>query len=294
MLWKEITLTLLRDQVEQFEDALLNLGACSITLKDAEDHPIFEPGLDETPLWDCVNLTALFTEDYDLYYILNQLPEYLALDKLPHYITKTYPDEDWERSWIKYFKPAKLGNRLWICPSWDQPPEPNAINIILDPGLAFGTGSHPTTELCLRWLDQHIKENETVIDYGCGSGILAIAALKLGAKHAIGVDIDPQAITASKENAKRNDIDENNFDLYLVNQCPDILTTDLLVANILANPLIQLASTFANLIKSQGQIALSGILTDQAQSVLDAYQPYFDFQPIQTKDEWALLSGTRK
>ncbi|MCF6775440.1 50S ribosomal protein L11 methyltransferase [Thiotrichales bacterium 19X7-9] len=293
MLWKEITFTLTRDNVEAYEDALLTLGACSITLKDAEDNPIFEPGVDETPLWNQLQLTALFTEEFDLALILNQLPEILSISQLPVYTTKAYPDEDWERSWMEHFKPIQLGERLWICPSWHEIPNPNAVNIILDPGLAFGTGSHPTTELCLRWLDKTITGNETVIDYGCGSGILAIAAIKLGSKKAIGIDIDPQAITASNDNAQRNEINQNQFNFLMADKITSDVTCDILIANILANPLIQLASSIAKLVNPQGKIALSGILEEQAQLVIEAYQPYFSFEPIETKEEWVLLSGRR-
>ncbi|MCF6765166.1 50S ribosomal protein L11 methyltransferase [Thiotrichales bacterium 19S3-7] len=293
MLWKEITFTLTREDVETYEDALMLLGACSITLKDAQDNPIFEPGVNETPLWAQLQLTALFTEEFDLTLILNQLLEVLPIKELPTYTTRNYPDEDWERSWMEHFKPIQLGNRLWICPSWHEIPQPNAVNIILDPGLAFGTGSHPTTELCLRWLDQHIIENETVIDYGCGSGILAIAAIKLGAKEAIGIDIDPQAITASNDNAQRNEINNDQFRFVLADNLTDTTSCDILLANILANPLIQLAPEIAKLIKPSGKIALSGILQEQADSVLAAYQAYFKFEPIQSKDEWVLLSGIR-
>ncbi|TNF65274.1 MAG: 50S ribosomal protein L11 methyltransferase [Gammaproteobacteria bacterium] len=293
MLWKEITFTLKRDDVESYEDALLTLGACSITLKDAEDNPIFEPGVDETPLWDQLQLTALFTEEFDLALILNQLPEILSISQLPVYTTKIYPDEDWERSWMEHFKPIQLGERLWICPSWHETPNPNAVNIILDPGLAFGTGSHPTTELCLRWLDKTITGNETVIDYGCGSGILAIAAIKLGSKKAIGIDIDPQAITASNDNAQRNEINQKQFNFLMADKITNDVTCDILIANILANPLIQLAPSIAKLVKPKGKIALSGILEEQAQLVIEAYQPYFSFEPIETKEEWVLLSGKR-
>ncbi|MCF6807773.1 50S ribosomal protein L11 methyltransferase [Thiotrichales bacterium 19S9-12] len=293
MFWQEITFTLFKSQTERFEDALINLGACSVTLIDAKDEPIYEPGVNETPLWNQLNLTALFTQDYDIKRILNQLPKLLELDKLPPYKTHSYPDKDWERAWMDEFKPMKLGQRLWVCPSWHKPPKPDEVNIILDPGLAFGSGTHPTTELCLKWLDQNVKGNESVIDYGCGSGILAIAAIKLGASHAIGIDIDPQAIIASKDNANHNQISDTAFEVFLTNEVKNHPPVDILIANILATPLIDLCEKFAQLVKSKGKIALSGILKEQADSVLKAYSIYFSFDPVVFKGDWALLSGFR-
>lgn len=294
MLWKEITFTLSFNKLELFESHLLELGACSITLKDAKDQPILEPAVNETPLWDDILLTALFTEEYDLSLILNQLSEEIKPEALPFHTTKTYPDKDWERTWMEHFKPIKLGKRLWICPSWQKPPEPDAINILLDPGLAFGSGSHPTTELCLRFLDENVEHNETVLDFGCGSGILAISAIKLGAKKAHGIDIDPQAILASNENAKKNHINQSQYEFLLSDQKPENLTVDLLVANILANPLMMLSKEISDYVKPCGKIALSGILSDQADAVIKAYQPYFDLNPIQQKEEWVLISGIKK
>lgn len=201
-------------------------------------------------------------------------------------------DKDWEREWMENFHPMQFGQRLWICPSWRDVPDPEAVNVMLDPGLAFGTGTHPTTALCLTWLDGQELGGQTVIDYGCGSGILGIAALKLGAGRVIGVDIDPQAIEASRENAARNGV-ENGVELYLPADRPQ-LQADVLVANILAGPLRELASDIASLVKPGGRLALSGILATQAEEVRAAYLPWFEMDAPVEQEEWVRLSGIRK
>lgn len=201
-------------------------------------------------------------------------------------------DKDWEREWMDNFHPMQFGKRLWICPSWREVPDPNAVNVMLDPGLAFGTGTHPTTSLCLQWLDSLDLEGKTVIDFGCGSGILAIAALKLGAKQAIGIDIDPQAILASQNNAEANGVAEK-LQLFLAKDQPRELQADVVVANILAGPLKELAPNIITLVKPNGNLGLSGILATQAESVCEAYSEAFTLDPVVEKEEWCCITGRK-
>ncbi|HET9679284.1 MAG TPA: 50S ribosomal protein L11 methyltransferase, partial [Gammaproteobacteria bacterium] len=224
--------------------------------------------------------------------IMVQLTKTLKLAGTPDYRVETVADQDWTRAWLKDFKPLQFGERLWIVPSAWEPPEPEAVNILLDPGLAFGTGTHPTTALCLEWLEKQALTNKTVLDFGCGSGVLAIAALKLGAVAALGVDNDPQALTASESNAGRNQVMER-LQLCLPEALPQS-RFPIVVANILANPLIELAGQLANLTEPGGHIALSGILSEQGEIVEAAYAPFFELAPIQEKDGWLLISGQRK
>ncbi|MDU6435567.1 MAG: 50S ribosomal protein L11 methyltransferase, partial [Pantoea sp.] len=202
-------------------------------------------------------------------------------------------DKDWEREWMDNFHPMRFGERLWICPSWRDVPDPDAVNVMLDPGLAFGTGTHPTTSLCLSWLDGLDLAGKTVIDFGCGSGILAIAALKLGAAQAIGIDIDPQAIQASRDNAERNGV-ADRLSLYLPHQQPENLQADVVVANILAGPLRELAPLISVLPKTGGHLGLSGVLASQADGVCEAYADRFTLDPVAEKEEWCRITGVRR
>ncbi|MBX9912717.1 MAG: 50S ribosomal protein L11 methyltransferase, partial [Pseudomonadaceae bacterium] len=202
MPWLQVRLAISPEQAETYEDALLNVGAVSVTFMDAEDQPIFEPDLGTTPLWSHTHLLALFEDGTDAEQLLAQL-ELLTGAPLPQHHSEVLADQDWERSWMDNFHPMRFGQRLWIVPSWHAAPEPDAVNLLLDPGLAFGTGTHPTTALCLEWLDGQDLTDCNLLDFGCGSGILAIAALLLGAKQAVGTDIDYQAIEASRDNAER-------------------------------------------------------------------------------------------
>ncbi len=294
MLWKEITIPSTNTNLENIENTLLDLGACSVTLKDAEDQPILEPAVGDTPLWDKLLITALFTEEYNLSQIEKSLINTFSDIDHKAITIREFPDQDWERSWMDDFHPMKFGSRLWICPSWKKPPQEDAINIILDPGLAFGTGTHPTTALCLEWLDHNISGGELVIDYGCGSGILAIAAIKLGAKQAIGIDNDPQAIMASKDNNLKNNISEDLFTLYLPDDQPQEIQSDVLIANILAKPLVSLVDIICSKIKPKGKIALSGILAEQSDEVAQAYSKYCHIEKIKQKEDWVIISGTKK
>ncbi|WP_349572517.1 50S ribosomal protein L11 methyltransferase [Azotobacter salinestris] len=292
MPWLQIRLAITPDQAGALEDQLLELGAVSVTFMDAEDQPIFEPDLGTTPLWSHTHLLALFEADTDADALLAHL-RLLRGGELPEHQIERIEDQDWERSWMDNFQPMRFGRRLWIVPSWHQAPEPEAVNLLLDPGLAFGTGTHPTTALCLEWLDGQDLAGCSVLDFGCGSGILAIAALLLGAERAVGTDIDPQALEASRDNATRNGIDPARFPLYLPADLPQ-QPADVVVANILAGPLVQLAPTITSLVSPGGRLALSGILAEQAEEVRAAYQGAFALDPSAEKDGWVRISGVRR
>jgi ribosomal protein L11 methyltransferase len=274
---------------EPMEDALFAIGALSVTLEDAADNPILEPAPGALPLWPTINVKALFSDTSVQDEVIEALQQQLT-SPLPAYHFEFLADRPWEREWLKDFHAMQFGQRLWICPDGQRPDDPHAIIVDLDPGLAFGTGTHPTTAMCLEWLDQHDIEGQRLIDYGCGSGILAIAALKLGACHVHGVDIDPQALIASRDNASRNHVS----DLLNLSLTDDSLEpADVVMANILAGPLEQLAPRLAQLTKANGRIVLSGILTEQATAVHNRYATWFDMQPITTQGDWARLSGNR-
>ncbi|MGP3791064.1 50S ribosomal protein L11 methyltransferase [Pseudomonas sp. B392_1p] len=291
MPWLQVRLAITPDQAEIYEDALLEVGAVSVTFMDAEDQPIFEPDLGTTPLWSHTHLLALFEGDADADQVVAHL-RLLSGDPLPEHQIERIEDQDWERSWMDNFQPMRFGRRLWIIPSWHEAPEPDAVNLLLDPGLAFGTGTHPTTALCLQWLDSQALEGCTVLDFGCGSGILAIAALLLGAEHAVGTDIDPQAVEASRDNATRNGIDPARFPVYLPENLPQE-QADVVVANILAGPLVALAPQITSLVKTGGRLALSGILAEQAEEVRAAYAAAFNLDPTAEQDGWVRISGVR-
>ena len=278
-------------QTQALADALSDAGALAVTLQDGADQPLFEPLPGATPLWSQTRVIGLFEANIDIDGVAQQISAQLASGPLPPWRAEALEDKDWEREWMDSYQPIPFGKRLWIVPSWHTPPQPDAVNILLDPGLAFGTGTHPTTALCLEWLDAHLQPGIDVIDYGCGSGILAIAALLLGAEKAIAVDNDPQALLATRSNA------ENNGVLgQLAITAPAQLGTpcvDLLLANILAQPLIELAGHFAELVKPGGDIVLSGILKEQAAAVSAAYAPWFDMAPASARDDWVRLAGQR-
>jgi len=278
------------DVADHLSDLLSECGASAVTLQDNADQAIYEPEIGTTPLWASTNVIALFDATTDTATIINLLGTLLAPTAVPKYRIEAVEDKDWVREWMDNFKPISFGEKLWICPSWHTPPQANAINIMLDPGLAFGTGTHPTTALCLNWLDQAALKGKTVIDYGCGSGILAIAAALLGAQKVIGVDTDPQALEATQANAKRNGVE---IDTYLPDDCPAI-SCDVLLANILAGPLQSLVERLATLCKPSASIVLSGILDEQAADVSQHYQPWFDMQAAVLKDEWVRIVGQRR
>ena len=290
--WQELRLQTREESVAALEDWLFSAGAVAVTLEDAADQPLLEPGPGETPLWDDITLVALFPEAQPLASVLEAIPDNLLAT--PERAVTAVADRDWERAWMDDFHPLKMGERLWVCPSWAAPPEPDAVNLILDPGLAFGSGTHPTTAMCLRALDGSVSPGMTVVDYGCGSGILAIAALKLGAAYALGVDNDPQAITASEDNARRNDTGTGAFEVVMPDAASiDAWTAraDIVVANILANPLIELAPQILALLKPGGLILLAGLLSEQAEAVTAAYADQLSLAALDQQQEWVLLGG---
>ncbi|MEP4548554.1 MAG: 50S ribosomal protein L11 methyltransferase [Saccharospirillum sp.] len=296
MPWLHIKIPTLPEHTDALEDALLLAGCQAVTLVDTEDQPVFEPIRGTTPLWQHTTIQGLFDHELDANALTRQLQDAMQamnIDAQGPIITEILEDKDWERSWMDNFKPIPCGDRLWICPSWLEPPDPTAINLRLDPGLAFGTGTHPTTFLCLTWLDQNTRHGDTVLDYGCGSGILGLAALLLGADRMDGLDIDPQALDATRANAVNNAIDPSRFRVMLDDQDLDP-HYDLVVANILAGPLCDLAASICNRLRPDGKIALSGILEHQADAVLAAYAPWVDFEPRASHDGWVRLNGRRR
>lgn len=287
MAWIQFICHTSPDKAEALSEALGECGAAAVTFEDDADQPIYEPDPGETPLWTETRLTALFDAETQQQSVLDMLAG--MLPDVPKFRVEAVEEKDWEREWMANFHPLQFGEKLWIVPSWHQAPDEQAVNILLDPGLAFGTGTHATTALCLNWLDQADLQGKYVIDYGCGSGILAIAAALLGAERVIGVDTDPQALEATRENARRNGVE---IEAYLPGNCPDD-PCDLLLANILAGPLQNLAPRFANLSKPNTELVLSGILQTQAEEVADSYQQWFTMQPAVSREDWVRLTGVR-
>ena len=296
MAWQQLKLQARSDQIDSLEKMLLDYGGLSISYLDAKDQAIFQKTPGSTPLWDLVDLVCLFEKEKNLDGLLFLLQQHIAIKDKQSLTLEVLKDQAWERSWMSNFKAMQFGERLWVCPSWQKPPEPSAINIMLDPGLAFGSGSHATTSMCLKWLEKNTRDDSTVIDYGCGSGILAIAAALLGAPRVIAVDNDPQAITATIENARRNNISAGIIETFLPDQLPNnmlALQSDILVANILAEPLLQLAENLSHLVKPKGKIALSGLLAEQADELLEHYGSWFKMGEAVMTEEWVRLSGIR-
>lgn len=300
MAWQQLHIQCEKSQSEMTETLLLEANALSISLDDAGDQPLFEPLPGEAPLWDDVIITGLFETNVNL----EELGQEIAQNVVATRVWVSHVDDkDWEREWMKHYQPIECANNLWIVPKWLTPPNPKATNILMDPGLAFGTGYHATTRLCIDWLTEQDLANKVVIDYGCGSGILGIVALRLGAKQVYAVDIDPQAILATRQNAERNEVAQQlqaflpeEFQTFC--QTNAILPVDMITANILAKPLISLAPYFATLIKPQGQIVLAGLIENQVDDVKQGYQPFFsmdnDFTYKQQEDRhWHRLSGKR-
>ncbi|EGU59637.1 ribosomal protein L11 methyltransferase [Vibrio nigripulchritudo ATCC 27043] len=294
MPWIQIKLNASDKNAEQISDMLMEeTGALSVTFLDAKDTPIFEPLPGETRLWGETDIVALYDAEIDAKQVLAQISASGLLEEGFAHKVEQLEEKDWEREWMENFHPMQFGKRLWICPSWRDIPDPTAVNVMLDPGLAFGTGTHPTTSLCLEWLDGLDLEGKTVIDFGCGSGILAIAAIKLGASKVIGIDIDPQAIQASRANAERNGVAEQ-LELFLPQDQPDNLVADVVVANILAGPLRELSGVIKGLIKPEGMLAMSGVLDTQAEDVANYYRDELNIDPIVEQSEWCRISGKKK
>ena len=303
MPWLQLFADTSNDNATAIEDALLNAGAVSVTFKEHipqgnAEKPILEPALGETPLWDHTRIVGLFDADINtdsidwlLFQQLSPQQSDSTLNSL-QLRWEQLEDKDWEREWMQNYHPIQCADNLWICPSWIAPPAPEAINILLDPGLAFGTGTHPTTFLCLQWLAEQSLDDLHVIDFGCGSGILGVAALLLGARQATGIDIDPQALLATQDNLQRNKLAADRFNVYLPQDCPQ-QSTQIMLANILAGPLVTLADELIQRIEPKGKICLSGILHHQADAVMDAYSDHITFDPVTQKEEWVRLTGYR-
>ena len=295
MPWLAVTLIVDARCVEKLSEALLERGALSVDASDAAagtpaECPLFaEPGSAPAVNWPVNRIVALFAADA---VVAALMPEALRASALPPttaYGVDRVNDQDWVRLTQAQFTPQKISARLWVVPTWHKVVDAAAINIRLDPGLAFGTGTHPTTRLCLRWLDAHLVPGASVIDYGCGSGILAVTAMKLGASHAAGVDIDEQALLAARHNAMQNQADVSFFAAADKLQSP----ANVVIANILANPLAVLAPLLAQLTLPGGQVVLSGILASQADGVRGVYRSWFDMHTTEAEDEWVLLAGRR-
>jgi ribosomal protein L11 methyltransferase len=290
MAWLQLILDTTPENADHVSNVLMDLGAAAVTFEDAADQPLFEPDPGETKLWNQTRAIGLFAADCDMSTIQQQLKN--KLNNISHLHVDPLEDKDWSRAWMDNFKPIRFGERLWICPSWHTPPAPEATNILLDPGLAFGTGTHPTTALCLRWLDANPPTDLEVIDFGCGSGILAIAAALLGAKHVHAIDHDPQALLATRNNAQRNDVTDK-ITTYLPKEFAAAQRADVMLANILANPLIELAPLLTQHVNPNGQIVLSGILVAQAESVAHAYRERFALNPIAIDGDWVRIDGVK-
>ncbi len=294
MAFASLAFELDRRDAEPLTDILLGLGALSVAAEDAaagteEEQPVFdEPG--EVATWSRLKLRVLLAGDADPQALMERACEQAGVSIPDSLEVEAVAERDWVRETQAQFDPIRISGRLWVVPSWHAPPEPPALAVSLDPGVAFGTGSHPTTRLCLRWLERHVHGGETVLDYGCGSGILAIAAMKLGAAHAAGVDIDPSAVRAAKENAGRNRVTCKFSD----SRSPLAFEADIVVANILANPLKLLAPLLADYLRAGGRIALSGILDHQQQEVEGCYAQWFEFEVPAREEGWVCLSGMRR
>ena len=296
MPWISAALTISAARVEAFSDALLEAGAISVDVTDAHagtpaERPVFgEPGESNPGEWELSTVSALFAEQADVAAKVAAALQCAGLDPAQAPDFQRIADQDWVRATQNQFQPVHVSQRLWVVPTWHEPPVPAAINLLIDPGLAFGTGTHPTTRMCLAWLDANLRAGESVLDYGCGSGILAIAAMKLGAGRASGVDIDPAAMLAARHNAMQNEV-MVEF-IAAAGAAPQ--PADIVLANILANPLIVLAPLLAQATRPGGRLVLSGVLDHQASAVEDAYRPWFDMHPAGQDGGWALLSGSKR
>ncbi len=300
MSWLQVSINTTKEHAEAAEDCLFSCGAQTVTLTDAADQAILEPGVNEVPIWNEVVITGLFNFDNNesassKQALLGSIKN--SMGTIQHDChSEILKDKNWTRAWMDHYHPMQFGERLWVCPLHLEPPDTTAVNLRLDPGLAFGTGTHPTTSLCLKWLDTNITQQKTVLDYGCGSGILAIAACMLGASHSDGVDIDPQALIATHNNAETNNVNQT-ISSYLPDDFQQKHSTtqyDTVMANILSGPLAELAPTLAKHTKTGGDIILSGILREQADSVATAYDHFFKMDGPVFEEDWTLLHGTKK
>lgn len=290
MAWLQIHIPSDAARTESLQDLLAELGANAVTCTDAADQPLFEPPPGATPLWQETVITALFESDTDPDLLRAAIES--GAGELADYRHELIEDQPWERAWMADFHPMQFGQRLWIVPSWSEAPDPQGVNLKLDPGLAFGTGTHETTSLCLQWLDGADLDGRTVLDFGCGSGVLAIAALLLGAGRADGCDLDPQALLASQDNARANGV-ASRLQCHLPEAMPDA-SYDLVLANILAGPLVELAPLLARYCRPGADLVLSGILAEQSDEVLAAYHHDFELSAVAQKNDWVRIHGVRR
>jgi ribosomal protein L11 methyltransferase len=306
MPWHKLKLLVDDARAQPLADALEEWGAIAVTLEDAADQPLlasnsipdgtslcrgFETHWDKNPLWSQVRVTGLFPERANTDDILARVREWMGLAEAPLHQIEQLGDEDWAHSWMAHYHPLNVGRHLWVVPSWCTPPEPTAINIILDPGLAFGTGDHPTTALCLAWLSEQPLAGKTVLDYGCGSGILAIAALRLGAASACAVDMDATALEVTRANAARNGI-HRGLEIMHADRLPARFQADMVVANIFSGTLMELAAEITSRVRSGGMLALSGLLAGQEEEVRARYDPPFTLTAHE-RSKWVLLTGRK-
>lgn len=291
MAWKQLSVITTKTSAADVAELFSTFGALSVTYMDAADQPVYEPPPGATEIWQQTKVIGLFELDSNPEIIEPLLSSQLTHVNLQDWQLETLEDQLWERAWLEHYQPMLFADKLWVCPTGMEQQEPGKVSLILDPGLAFGTGTHATTALCLQWLASHNQQDKTIIDYGCGSGILAIAAVLLGAKHADAVDIDPQALTATQDNADKNKIREH-IACHLAEQY-NAAPVDTVMANILAKPLVELADLLANLVKPGGNIVLSGILREQAGTVLEAYRPFFNLAPPVQQDDWCRIDGIK-
>jgi ribosomal protein L11 methyltransferase len=292
MSWLKISFAIQKARLDIVSEKLEQAGAQAVTIEDAGDHALFDLLDGEQPVWDSSLVTGLFNAETGVDTVLSELVNTFAPDALPEFRIEELADQDWERSWMDRFQPMQYGHNLWVCPTWCEPPEPGASNIMLDPGLAFGSGSHETTRLCMQWLSTQELAGKSVIDYGCGSGILAIAALKLGAVNALGVDIDPQALQASRRNAELNQVSEC-LQLVLPENVPEQAAADIIFANILAGTLIELKSQLLGFRKAAGILILSGVLQSQKSLIVQEFEAGNSIQVVNEGD-WLMMSVSAK
>ncbi|WP_130389173.1 50S ribosomal protein L11 methyltransferase [Cupriavidus agavae] len=296
MAFQECVIEIAQEQAEAWSDALFDLGALSVSVEDADadtpdEQPLFgEPGMEPTRLaWNRSRVVALFDEETDPALVVTAAANQLGVDPVPAFVLRPVEDQDWVRLTQSQFEPMRIGEKIWVVPSWHDAPDPDAVILELDPGLAFGTGSHPTTRLCMQWLEQNVRAGETVLDYGCGSGILAIVAKKLGAGETVGIDIDPNAVEASRYNAERNRVEAS----FALPEAVSEATHDLVVANILSNPLKLMAAMLSARVRPGGRLILSGVLERQADEVAAAYAPWLAMSVWRSEEGWVCLHGTR-
>ncbi len=295
MSWQSVSLLTDAARAEPLCDALMEAGALSASIEDAdagtpdEQAQFGEPGSLNTPGWDNSRVVVLLEADADVGAVLSEAAAALGLEAVPDYTVEPLAEQNWVQLTQSQFEPIRVSGRLWIVPSWHETPDPEAVNLILDPGMAFGTGSHPTTRLCLEWLERNVTEGCSMLDYGCGSGILAIAAARLGAQRVAGVDIDPQAVDAARANAERNGVSAR----FANSAEPVAGEYDLVVANILSNPLRVLAPAICAHVRRGGRLALSGILREQAEEIIAIYGQWLPLQVADTREDWVCLAGVR-